>query len=183
MLRRLNRARAESDLPDLFVIDGGKGQLSAALGAAEEFPDLDPRIVSLAKSRVKESRGETRAARMSDAIDHSNERVFLPGNEDGIELEVGTPEYRILTHLRDEAHRFAISHHRKRRKKVLHSSALDSIPGIGPSMRKKLFELFTDLDGIKSASFEQLRAVPGMREATATALYSSFRESEDAEPR
>jgi excinuclease ABC subunit C len=191
MIRRLNRARVEGDLPDLFVIDGGKGQLSAALSATAEFPDLDTRVVSLAKSRMQKGDEQadhpqkgrrpkfSAASFESESVIHSNERIFLPGSEDGIELDVGSPEYRIITHLRDEAHRFAITHHRKRRKKVLHSSVLETIPGIGPSMRKKLFDLFTDLNGLKTATFEQLKAVPGLRESAATALFSYFRKEEE----
>lgn len=180
MLRRLKRGRTERDLPDLFVIDGGKGQLSAAWSAAEEFPDLEINLISLAKSRIiDDSEGGDGFSRVS--VEHSNERIFLPDQDRGLDLELGSPEYRILTQLRDEAHRFAITYHRKRRKKILQSSSLDSIPGIGPALKKKLFEHFTDLAGIRSASLDQLRGITGMREATATALYSHFRHLEEQE--
>ncbi|MEZ4741916.1 MAG: helix-hairpin-helix domain-containing protein [Bdellovibrionota bacterium] len=85
---------------------------------------------------------------------------------------MGSPEYRILTQLRDEAHRFAITHHRKRRKKVLHTSILDQVPGLGPSLKKKLYEKFVDLQGMKVASIDELAEIKGLSRRTAIDLYS-----------
>jgi excinuclease ABC subunit C len=96
-------------------------------------------------------------------------------------LSPGTSEYRLLTQIRDEAHRFAITHHRKVRAKLSHGSALTEIPGIGPTLRQKLMTTFGGLDGLKRASLEELRAVPGLRESAAVALHSFFQSADGAD--
>jgi excinuclease ABC subunit C len=177
--RRLERARRDGDLPDLLVIDGGKGQLSSAVEAAKAYPDLDFDLVSLAKSRV-DKRGRRGAFIESSAPERSYERVFFPDQELPTPLSPGTPEFRLLTQIRDEAHRFAITHHRKRRAKISHGSALEDIPGIGPTIRKKLLETFGGLDGLRAAPLDKLREVKGLRDSAAVALYSYLHsESED----
>lgn len=174
MKRRIARGIKEKNLADLFVIDGGKGQLKSAMKAASEFPQTEISIISLAKKRFKGQDTSEHA--------HSKERIFLPQKDTPIELKEGSPEFRLLTHMRDEAHRFAITHHRKRRKKVLHTSILDQIPGIGAKMRIKLYETFTDLEGIKKASLEELSAIKGLRKDAALSLYTQLRlEDENAE--
>ena len=88
-----------------------------------------------------------------------------------------------MTQVRDEAHRFAITQHRKRRTKIAVSSDLESIPGIGPTLRKKLLQEFGGLDGLRQASLVQLQNVKGMRKASAIALHSYFQgASKDAKP-
>ncbi len=174
--RRLERGEREADLPDLLIIDGGRGQLSAAMDAMREFPGLDLDLISLAKSKVDKTR---RQFVSSEAPTRSYERVFFPHEELPTPLATGTPEYRLLTQIRDEAHRFAITHHRKRRAKISQGSSLEEIPGIGPALRKKLFETFGGLDGLKAASLTQLQAIKGLREAAAVALYGSFRQQEE----
>lgn len=169
--RRLTRGEREQDLPDLLIIDGGRGQLSAALDAFKDFPNVDLDLVSLAKSRTDKDRRKIISA---DAPTRSFERVFFPGEEVPLPLATGTPEYRLLTQIRDEAHRFAITHHRKRRGKISHASALEEIPGIGPKMRILLLERFGGLEGLRKATLDDLKAVKGLREAAAVALYSQF---------
>ena len=128
-------------------------------------------IVGLAKSRVEKDRYTGRIKDMS-APTRSFERVFLPGAEDSIPLTPGSSEYRLLTHIRDEAHRFAITHHRSKRSKILQGSSLEGIPGIGKTMRQRLIQTFGGMEGLKRASLEDLQAVKGMREDTAVALHS-----------
>lgn len=164
--RRLVRGERDQDLPDLLVIDGGKGQLSAAVGVMDEFPSLTLKIVSLAKNRDGQMNEEG----------FKIERVFFQDREDPYILVPGTPEYRILAHLRDEAHRFAISHHRKKRSKLAHASELEEVPGIGPSLRKKILETFNGIEGLKKASLDQIKNIKGLKESSALALYSKFRE-------
>jgi excinuclease ABC subunit C len=176
--RRLERARRDGDLPDLLVIDGGKGQLSSAVEAAKAYPDLDFDLVSLAKSRV-DKRGRRGAFIESAAPERSYERVFFPAQELPTPLAPGTPEFRLLTQIRDEAHRFAITHHRKRRAKISHGSALEDIPGIGPTIRKKLLETFGGLDGLRAAPLDKLREIKGLRDSAAVALYSYLHGEED----
>ena len=174
--RRLERGVRDADLPDLLIIDGGRGQLSAALDSFKLFPDVSIDLVSLAKSKVEKDR---RRFIDSSAPERSFERVFFPGIEMPTALATGTPEFRLLTQIRDEAHRFAITHHRKRRSKISHGSALEDIPGIGPALRQKLLTAFSGLDGLKRASLSDLTAVKGMRESSAIALFSYFRSDED----
>jgi excinuclease ABC subunit C len=176
--RRLRRGLADNDLPDLLVIDGGKGQLSAAYEVFKEFPDVRIDLISLAKSRVDKRGRKTRFVE-SSAPERSYERVFFPDQELPIPLSPGTPEYRLLTQIRDEAHRFAITHHRKRRAKISHGSDLEDVPGIGPALRKQLLETFGGLDGLKKASLADLKAIKGLRESAAVALFSRFRGQEE----
>lgn len=157
-------------LPDLVVIDGGKGQLSAALEGHEEasggvddgksgerapVTDHEPRItfISLAKQF---------------------EEVFLPALSDPIVLPRNAPALRLLQRIRDEAHRFALSYHHKLRSKTATKSVLDSIPGIGNERRKALIKKFGSLAGVKAASLEELVAAPGMNRKTAEAVYEAL---------
>lgn len=176
--RRLERGLRDGDLPDLLVVDGGKGQLGAALAARKQCALPALIIVGLAKSRTESDRPR----KFSEGPSYSAERVFLEDRLDPIPLEVGSPTFRVLTHLRDEAHRFAIGFHRKRRDKKLLTSGLSTVPGIGPALRKRTMELFGDLDGMKRASLDELRAVKGMKEATAVALHSYLRSLDKDSP-
>jgi excinuclease ABC subunit C len=169
--RRLLRGERDDDLPDLLIIDGGKGQLNAAMKAKQAFPQLKLTIISLAKARVDREHPDKHGAPR-----RSYERVFLPAEENASPLKPGSAPYRILTHIRDEAHRFAISHHRRQRAKSFSGSILDDVPGIGAVLRKRLLEFFGGIDGIKSASLDELLKVPGMKESTAVALHARFRE-------
>jgi excinuclease ABC subunit C len=168
VLRRLKRAETEQDLPDLLLIDGGKGQLNAAIEAAKQFPNLAVCILSLAKSRHGKR----------DALNHdgggikSQERIFFPERELPLNLDPGSPCYRILTQIRDEAHRFAITFHRKKRSSLLHRSILDQVPGIGPALKKRLFEIYPSLDHMGKASMIELLTIRGMTKEKAAALRS-----------
>jgi excinuclease ABC subunit C len=173
--RRLERAKRDGDLPDLLVIDGGRGQLQAALDAAAKFPDLQVTIVSLAKSRIEKTRTIGRAID-TGVPKRSFERVFLNPAQDPVPLTPGSPEFRLMTRLRDEAHRFAITHHRKRRSKALQGSTLENIPGIGTRMRQKLLAEFGGLEGLRRASLEQLQKVKGLRKDAAVALHAALKE-------
>ena len=178
--RRLERGLRDHDLPDLLIIDGGKGQLSAALDALKEFPEARLDLISLAKSRIDKRHGKNHPLNIK-AQDRSFERVFFPDQDLPTPLNPGTPEYRLLTQIRDEAHRFAITHHRKVRSKLSHGSQLTDIPGIGAVLRQKLLTSFGGLDGLKKASLDDLMQIQGMREGAAVALYSYLQgESEDS---
>ena len=141
LTRYLTRRREEQlPLPDLIVIDGGKGQLSVALSAAEQLGIHDLPIVSLAKRE---------------------EEVFLPGRTDSLRLPRRSPALRLLQRARDEAHRFGLAYNRKRRTERTITSELLSIPGIGPTKRRRLLERFGSLAGVRSASVAELASVPG----------------------
>jgi excinuclease ABC subunit C len=128
-------------LPNVVVIDGGKGQLAAGLGPLRGFRDRGVTVVSLAK-RIEE--------------------VFLPGQAAPLVLDHSTPELQLLQRVRDEAHRFAVTHHRGRRDKAMTSSLLDELPGVGPARKRALLAHFGSPEAIVAASSEELQAAPGL---------------------
>ena len=134
------RLEEEKDLPDLVVIDGGKGQLSSAQRALAELQLTSLPLISLAKRE---------------------EEIFLPGRRDGLKLSRRAPSLRLLQRARDEAHRFAISYNRTRRKQRTVTSALLDIPGIGDKRRRQLLERFGSLAGVKLATPQEIAALPG----------------------
>jgi excinuclease ABC subunit C len=145
--RFLSRRLAEAKpLPDLFVVDGGKGQLNAALEAAREAGVTALPFASLAKRE---------------------EEVYLPGRSEPLRLQRRSPSLRLLQRARDEAHRVAVTFNRKRRAARTITSALLEIPGVGPSRRRALLEQFGSLAGVKLASVEELKQVPGISDAMA----------------
>lgn len=166
--RRITRGIKEANLPDLLVIDGGKGQLNAALKALEGFPEVAPtfNLIALAKSRVK----KPDSVEEEKTVEHSLERIFRPHRKDPIPLRPGTPAHRILTRIRDEAHRFAIEFHRKKRGDNFYESELDRIPGIGPVIKKRLFSAFENMDLLRNASLEELMQVAGVDQSLAQAI-------------
>ena len=159
--RSLRRGLDEDDLPDLVVIDGGRAQLDSALAARDETGAWDVNFVGLAKARgertVKGKRKEK-----------SEERLVLPGVEGALELERNSPVRHLFERIRDEAHRFAITYHRKERGKI--KSQLDSIPGVGEVKRKALLRTFGSVAGVKAASVEEIAGVPGIGEALARVI-------------
>ncbi len=246
--RRLARGIGEGALPDLLVIDGGRGQLNAAIAAAHDLGlkvagsnsgiGLGPgaggaagsaaesgagpmaagagesmqdtiQIVSLAKSRflggltdgagqradggksgdnmggpVRSFAGAATGyiasrANLLSRIDggtrresvRSPERVFLPGEREPVFLRPGTWEYRLMAGIRDEAHRFAITYHRKKRKQRSVSSALDGIPGLGPVKRKELLHHFGAVGAIRKASIPEIALVKGIGNSLAAAIH------------
>jgi excinuclease ABC subunit C len=128
-------------LPDLIVIDGGRGQLSAGLKTLEPLLERGVAVISLAK-RIEE--------------------VFVPGRKDPIMLEKGSDALRLLQRVRDEAHRFAITFHRSRRDQAMTASVLDGVRGVGPARKRALLRHFGSPDRLLSASREELEAVPGV---------------------
>jgi excinuclease ABC subunit C len=137
-------------LPDLLIIDGGKGQLSVAEKVLEKF-DLLGRIpvAGLAKKR---------------------EELFVPGRSNPIILPRRSQGLYLVQRIRDEAHRFAITHHRNRRGKSLTASVLDTVPGVGQKRRAALIKAFGSVAEIKRASLEEIAAVPGIPQHVAEAI-------------
>jgi excinuclease ABC subunit C len=141
----------------------------------DEFSQLSIELVSLAKSHTdSDDKDYTREARRSD------ERIFVPGRGEPIPLTIGTPEFRVLTSIRDEAHRFAIGHHRRKRAKAAVSSELEEIKGIGPKIRQKLLLHFGSLDRLRHASLAELRSIKGLSEAAALNIHSQFRSKDES---
>jgi len=149
-----SKARASTEawklLPDLLIVDGGKGQLGIAVEVLAEYQltEVVP-VVGLAKQR---------------------EELFLPDRSDPILLPAGTQGLFLIQRIRDEAHRFAITAHRAQRAKASVISELDSVPGIGPTRRKALLKHFGSLEAIRAATVEELTAVPGMTQSAAQAV-------------
>lgn len=158
------RAHRHGSIPDLVVIDGGKGQLGVAemtLRALGYLPN-QLTVVGLAKARKK---GPVA----------SQERVFFPRRKEPVVLLQDTPELRMLARIRDAAHEHAITYHRQVRRKRFLKTGLEEVPGVGPGRRKALLKHFGNLKAIKEASLEQLKAVKGVPSSVAETVYEFFR--------
>jgi excinuclease ABC subunit C len=159
--RRVARAQRDGEFPDLWVIDGGKGQLNVALEVLREAGLLDQiEVVSLAKQHV------LNLAREREVV-KSEERVFLPNRKDPIVLPKNSTALFLLVRIRDEAHRFAITYNRELRRRARMRSVLDDIEGVGPVRRRALLRHFGSLRRIREASLEEIAAVKGLNAALA----------------
>ncbi|GAB4517511.1 MAG: excinuclease ABC subunit UvrC [Amphiplicatus sp.] len=173
-LSRLQKQDAEAESPDLIVLDGGKGQLSAALEVARELgidPEADgPAIIAVAKGRVEGAQGRRRADRAAGA---TGEQIFMPGRAPFL-LPPREPALFFIQRLRDEAHRFAIGAHRAKRKKALGANPLDDVPGVGAARKRALLHHFGSAKAVAAAKPEDLMAVEGVSEALAQRIYDFF---------
>ncbi|WP_246307969.1 excinuclease ABC subunit UvrC [Chitinibacter bivalviorum] len=151
---------ADSKVPDVILIDGGKGQLGVALEVMEEIGLNEPWIIGVAK-------GETRKAGL--------EQLIIPRLGKTIQLKRDHIGLHLIQQIRDESHRFAITGHRARRAKARIASTLEDIEGIGPKRRQKLLARFGGLQGVKAASVDDLAAVEGINEALAEKIYAALR--------
>ena len=146
---------AQGKLPDLILIDGGKGQLSAALEVLERLNLKQMDIIGLAK-----------------AHDEKSERVFLPGASEAIPLPPTSSATHLLQRIRDEAHRFAVTYHRKLRGQEMVSSVLDEIDGIGDARKRALLRHFGGLEKIQQATLEELERVPELGKVLARKVFN-----------
>lgn len=158
-----------AELPDLILIDGGKGQLGVACKVMAELGLRGVEVASLAKEKSV-LRGPGQRHETGQEKPSVGERVFRPGRKDPIFLKEGSKGDLLLRFVRDEVHRFAISYHRSLRGKAAVRSALDDIVGIGRQRRRQLFDHFGDIDGIKAASLTELEALPGINTKVALAI-------------
>ncbi|MBD3234292.1 MAG: excinuclease ABC subunit UvrC, partial [candidate division Zixibacteria bacterium] len=145
------------ETPDLILIDGGKGQLSAANNVLKKF-NLSIPVISLAK-RIDE--------------------IFVPGKKDSVIIPHGSSSLKLLQRIRDEAHRFAIEYHRKLRGKKVISSELDKISGIGEMRKLNLLAKFGSVNGIRNASFAEILTCPGIPKNIAATVYRYFHPEEE----
>jgi excinuclease ABC subunit C len=160
VLRR--HVSALGDFPDLIMIDGGKGQLSAVVAVLRDMNLLeDVKVVSLAKQR---------------------EEIFLPGESLPLETTADQPGVQLLRRLRDEAHRFAVSFHRQQRSDRMRRSRLDEIPGLGHHRQKLLLGEFRSIDYIREATPERIAQVPGIGPHMAKQIYAYFHPTHPDEP-
>jgi excinuclease ABC subunit C len=155
--RRLRRSSDHNEsLPDLMIIDGGKGQLNKVLAVLQDLGAHDLPVVGLAKARNTDRVTET------GRLVRSDERVFLPGAKDPIYLRPNTAERHLMERIRDEAHRVAISYHKNLRRKGSLSSVLDRIPGVGPTRRTALLQELGSVKRIRASSIDDLTNVKGI---------------------
>jgi excinuclease ABC subunit C len=145
--------------PQLVVVDGGKGQLGRAVEVLDDLGISDVTVIALAK-------------RM--------EEVYLPGRPEPLRIGRGSEALYLLQHLRDEAHRFALELHRKRRTKAMTASILDSIPGVGEARRKRLLKRFGSVKRIRAASVDDIASVPGIPRPVAEAVHKALNEGRRA---
>ena len=207
LMRRLKRGLEKDDLPDLLVVDGGKGQLNVALAACRDLGiqvgGAHMHLAGLAKARTLDASGKPRRARKGVAAGHDEtdsesvpedfgetepdevqrtaERLFLPGVKDPLVLRSHTKERYLLEQLRDEAHRFAITRHRKRRSKRTLRSSLDDIPGVGKGKRKALLLALGSVKAVRGATVDDLCGVPGVGRKLAESIHRHFHETSEPE--
>ena len=153
-------AENQKDYPDLLLIDGGKGQLNAALNAIGDLNIDDQQVVSLAKKF---------------------EEVYLPGRSEPLSIPKSSSSIKLLQRVRDEAHRFAVTYHRSLRSKKLKESELDVIPGVGKVRKLNLLAAFGSVEGIRKASLDDLLAVPHIPRKLATSIWNYFNEESSDE--
>lgn len=162
--RRLTRGIKEQNLPNLLVLDGGKGQLALADDILENLALSDEvDIVAIAKEKNQEG-----------------EKLFRPGRKNPITLPRHSPVLLFLMRVRDEAHRFGITHHRKLRNRKTLASDLDKLKGIGTKRKKLLLKSFGSLSRIKSASAAELAQIPGIGKGLAQTLYQQLHEIDES---
>jgi excinuclease ABC subunit C len=170
--RRFTDVRKDQALPDLLVVDGGKAQLNQALAVLRELElaDLVP-VVALAKKPKTTTQTEA----------NGTDRLYLPGRKNPLELKKDPPLLFLLSRLRDEAHRFAISYYQKRHRKQTLQSRLDEIRGIGPKRRRDLILHFGSVKKLAEAEIEEISQVPGISRKLADSIYSALRGDEEAD--
>ncbi len=171
MAELITRRVKQGNLPDIFLVDGGRGHLAAVkhgleaqIGKASKgiFPSHIPEVISIAKP--DEARQET------------CDKIYISGRKNPLNLRAGHPVLLLMMRIRDEVHRRAIGYHRKLRRNNLTTSQLNGIPGIGEKRKKILLQYFKDINAISSASLEEMEQVPGFSRALSESVYRFFHE-------
>lgn len=172
--RRFRQEADRDDYPDLIVVDGGIGQLNVLTRVLEELRVEGVAAAGLAKSRVERQMGAAEISR-------SDERIFLPGRKNPVVLRQNSAPLLLLARIRDEAHRFAITYHKKLRGRELLTSLLEGVPGVGAKRNKELLRHFGSLKRLREASFEDLQKVQGITQAVAESVWEHFHPKEEQE--
>ncbi|WP_110668141.1 excinuclease ABC subunit UvrC [Salinicola halophilus] len=160
LTRRFKRLqKGEGKLPDILIVDGGKGQLNMAREVMAELEVIGVTLIGVAK-------GTTRKAGL--------ETLFIETIDRTLDLDTSSPALHLLQHIRDEAHRFAITGHRQRRDKQRRTSTLQDIPGVGPKRRRELLRFFGGLQGVRKATRDDLARVPGINEQMAGTIHQAL---------
>ena len=172
LLRRYQRATEENDLPDLVLLDGGRGQLNVAQEVFKELGIRQVDLISLAKERTIEKPRPLRLRR-------TEEKVFHPQYKEPFILGRHSPVLHLLDRIRDEAHRFAITYHKKVRSREIVKSEIGEIPGIGAIRQRELLRYFGTVEKIKHATEEELIRAPKMNSKSAQRVYEFYRDREE----
>ncbi|MFM7737115.1 MAG: excinuclease ABC subunit UvrC [Alphaproteobacteria bacterium] len=172
LTRRVSRGLRDGDLPDLLVIDGGRGQLGVATAVLSDLGIPEQDVVGLAKLRVE------RDAR-AEEISRVEERVFLRGRSNPVVLPRNSNALFLLQQVRDEAHRFAVTYHQKLRDRRRLASPLDLVPGIGSTRRRALLRHFGSLARLRAASEQEIAAAPGIGPALAAEIRKALRPADE----
>jgi len=174
VLTRRFRAALEEDkpLPDLVIVDGGRGQLNVALAAFEELNVTGVAVVGLAKSRLKGPAGASHKTR-------TEERVFLPNRKNPVTFRGNSPALFLLQRIRDEAHRFGIEYHRKLFRSRNMKSILEELPGIGAHRAKQILKEWKSLQRLREASREELEASASLTKPLAGTVWNFLHGDED----
>jgi excinuclease ABC subunit C len=172
LLRRYQRAIEENDLPDLVLLDGGRGQLNVGQEVFKELLIKEVDLIGLAKERAIEGSPSSRVRK-------TEEKVFHPQYKEPLILGRNSSLLHLLDRIRDEAHRFAITHHKKVRQKATIKSILGEIPEIGKVREKELLKYFGSVEKVKEASLEDLARAPKMNEKLGRRVYDFFKKTEE----
>ncbi|SEM51682.1 Excinuclease ABC subunit C [Syntrophus gentianae] len=164
------------NMPDLIVVDGGKGQLAVALSLLKDLSISGPDVIGLAKERAD-------SVVSGGGVNKSEDRVYLPHKKEALYLSRWPSVLFLLQRIRDEAHRFAVSYHRHLKTKSDFLSQLDNIPGIGAVRKKTLLRYFGDIQKIREAPLEELAAVKGIGKEMGEKIFAFFHEGKDEAPK
>jgi excinuclease ABC subunit C len=159
--RRLGKGEGSKPYPDLLMVDGGKGQLNIALAVIDDL-ELTGAFETLGIAKKDEKKGET------------SDKIFMPGRANPVSFGRDGDLLLFLQRIRDEAHRFAISFHRKRRQKVSLQSALDNIPGIGSKRKSILLQHFKSIKKIRAAEPDEISSLPGFNRKLAESVQKAL---------
>ncbi len=157
--RYLRVKKGEVPMPDVLFVDGGKGQLAAAMSVLDELQLDWLKVVAVAKGRARRP---------------GTERLFVPGEKAALQLPADSPALLLVQQIRDEAHRFAIAGHRQQRSKARTTSRLEQIPGLGPKKRRELLRQFGGLQGVIAAGVDDLVKVRGLSRPLAESIYNDL---------
>jgi excinuclease ABC subunit C len=172
LLRRYQKAAEANDLPDLILLDGGRGQLNVAQEVLKELTMRGVDLISLAKERTVEKPGLS-------GLRKTEEKVFHPQFKEPMILGRHSPILHLLDRIRDEAHRFAVTYHKKVRSRETVKSELGEIPGIGRVRQKELLKFFGTVEEIKKATKEELAKAPKMNRKLAQEVYRFYHSGEE----
>jgi excinuclease ABC subunit C len=165
LTRHMRRALSEGPMPSLLIVDGGKGQLNVALSVFDELGVIELDAIGIAKEKMRYREKSKIAIREAD-------KIYLPNRKDAVLLRPGSPPLHLLQQIRDEAHRFAITYHKRLRSKRQRRSVLDDIEGVGPRRRAALLRKFGSVKRLAAASEEEIAATPGIPRSVAASIKS-----------